>query len=72
MTTIKRTDREEVEKLLFEEFGGEVIEIEKNEIEMTTVLPNSMESLMELVANQNKKARSVGGNHSQAGQQGAT
>ncbi|MDV7763975.1 MULTISPECIES: hypothetical protein [Peribacillus] len=41
--------------MLFEEFGGEVIEIEKNEIEMTTVLPNSMESLMELVANQNKK-----------------
>lgn len=52
---IKKIRREDIESLLFEEFGGEVIEIEKNEIEMTTVLPSSMESLMELVANQNKK-----------------
>lgn len=49
---IKRTNLAEVEEVLLETFGGEVVRIGKEEI---TVLPSSVEALMELMRNQNEK-----------------
>lgn len=53
---IKRTNKKQIESLLFENFGGEVVEIEKNEM---TVLPTSIESLIELITNQNRKLQDL-------------
>jgi DNA-binding transcriptional MerR regulator len=49
---MKRTNLTEVEAVLLEKFGGEVTRIEKEEV---MVLPSSIETLMELMRNQNKK-----------------
>ncbi|MFJ7680439.1 MerR family transcriptional regulator [Peribacillus sp. NPDC097198] len=52
---IQRTDKQQMDRWLLDNFGGEVVEIEKQEIEFTQVLPGSMDSLIEVVVNQNKK-----------------
>lgn len=52
---IKRTVKQEMDKLLFEEFGGEVIELESREIELTQVLPSSMELMTEEIVSLHKR-----------------
>lgn len=52
---IPRTDKQQMDKWLLDNFGGEVVEVESREIELTQVLPSSIESLIEAFANQNKK-----------------
>ena len=49
---IKRTDFGEMEKLLLEEFGGEVTTIEEGTLE---ILPATVEAFQQLLINQNKE-----------------